>query len=102
MPNFESLIQNLFKEEMESFLLTKREQRVSKRKRYMTMKELAGETGIDSYVLRRLTYERAMPHRKVGNRLIFDLIEVLSIAERKSRMCEVLSHHLRKMWPVDA
>lgn len=76
MSNFEFLIQNLFKEEMELFMLMKREQRALKRKQYVTMKELAGETGIDPYVVRRLTYERAMPHRRVGNRLIFDLTEV--------------------------
>lgn len=76
MADFESLIQNLFKEEIELFLMMKKEQRGPKRKRYVTMKELAGETEIDPYVLRRLTYERAMPHRKVGNRLIFDLNEV--------------------------
>ncbi|AQQ55255.1 helix-turn-helix domain-containing protein [Planococcus lenghuensis] len=76
MTNFESLIQNLFKEEIEIFLVTKKEHKTLKKKRYLTMKETAAETGIDSYVLRRLTYERAMPHRKVGNRLIFDLNEI--------------------------
>lgn len=76
MSNFEFLIQNIFKEEMELFILTKREQQMSKRKQYITMKEFAVETGIDPYILRRLTYERSMPHRRVGNRLIFDLTEV--------------------------
>lgn len=76
MSNFEFLIQNMFKEEMELFILTKREQQMPKRKQYITMKEFAVETGIDPYILRRLTYERSMPHRRVGNRLIFDLTEV--------------------------
>ncbi|WP_201317890.1 helix-turn-helix domain-containing protein [Paenibacillus sp. EPM92] len=46
------------------------------RRKYLTVKEVSKITGIGTYTLRQLTYARAMPHRKVKARIIFDENEI--------------------------
>ncbi|RAK14980.1 helix-turn-helix protein [Anoxybacillus vitaminiphilus] len=45
-------------------------------KKYLTIKEVSSMTGIGSYTIRQLTHARAMPHRKVKSRIIFDENEI--------------------------
>lgn len=59
-------------------MLTKfREPHQLTRKKYLTLSEISTLTGIGTYVIRQLTFARAMPHRKIKSRIIFDETEIV-------------------------
>jgi hypothetical protein len=73
---FEELIQQILRDEIAHSLETVMNHQVAKPKQYMTIREVADKTGIGAYTIRQLTFSRAMPHRKVKARIIFDYDEI--------------------------
>lgn len=53
------------------------ESREITKKKYLTINEVSTITGVGTYTIRQLTFARAMPHRKVRSRIIFDQTEIL-------------------------
>lgn len=74
--SFEYLIKSIFNDELSIMLEGFAESNHRNRRKYLTIKEVARMTGIGTYTLRQLTYARAMPHRKVKARIIFDENEI--------------------------
>lgn|GEM_PF-2022369 len=68
---FENLLKEIVHKEITDFLIKVKEHKQQAQKKYITMKELSSKTGLGVFVLRQLTYARAMPHLKVKSRLIF-------------------------------
>ncbi|MCY9697336.1 helix-turn-helix domain-containing protein [Paenibacillus alginolyticus] len=85
--SFEFLIEKIFKEELSSLIVTlQTDDQTTPRKTYLTIKEVSDLTGIGTYTLRQLTYARAMPHRLVKSRIIFDKFEITeTIAKYKDK-----------------
>lgn len=75
--SFENLLESIIHYEISNFVehLDKRSHYTPKK--YLTIKEVSKMTGIGTYTLRQLTFSRAMPHRKVRSRIIFDENEIL-------------------------
>lgn len=73
---FEHHIQRLLREELVQTLIEIKTRSIPTLKQYMTISEVSDRTGIGVYTLRQLTYTRAMPHRKVKARIIFDYNEI--------------------------
>ncbi|MFE8702889.1 helix-turn-helix domain-containing protein [Cytobacillus sp. FJAT-54145] len=74
--SFESLFERILTEEISNLLDNFSNNQNLNNNKYLTLKELSVSTGIGTYTLRQLTYSRAMPHRRVRSRLIFDENEV--------------------------
>jgi len=75
---FEQSFAALFQDELSKLMISIMEPATAPHKHYWTMEETAERTGIGMYVLRRLTRKRAMPHRLVRKRIIFDESEIES------------------------
>lgn len=74
--SFESLLGTLIHEELSQLISTLEINNKFIPKKYLTINEISSITGIGSYTLRQLTFARAMPHRKVKSRIIFDEQEI--------------------------
>jgi len=74
--SFEHLIKSIFNEELALILKTLDQNSLATQRKYLTIKEVSKLSGIGTYTLRQLTYARAMPHRKIKSRIIFDESEI--------------------------
>jgi hypothetical protein len=74
--SFENLLKDIIKDEFSYFIdsLTKNVDCLPNK--YLTIKEVSKITGIGTYSLRQLTFARAMPHRKIKARLLFEEREI--------------------------
>lgn len=79
--SFEKHIKEIAHEAITNFIIEVKKQNQSTLKKYITIKELSSKTGIGVFVLRQLTYARAMPHLRVKSRLIFEENEIKETIE---------------------
>ncbi|WP_102272447.1 helix-turn-helix domain-containing protein [Cytobacillus massiliigabonensis] len=84
--SFEIHLKSLFKVVLTNFVKSIYADSIYKPKRYLNIKEISSMTGIGTYTIRQLTYSRAMPHRKVFSRLIFDENEIKETVENFKRV----------------
>lgn len=75
--SFENLLESIIHNEISNFVEHLDKHSHYTPKKYLTIKEVSKMTGIGTYTLRQLTFSRAMPHRKVRSRIIFDENEIL-------------------------
>ncbi|MEK5256607.1 helix-turn-helix domain-containing protein [Paenibacillus sp. FSL F4-0125] len=74
---FEYLFKTIFHNEISQMVKDLHEPPQLTHKNYLTITEVSAMSGIGTYTLRQLTFARAMPHRKVKSRIIFDQIEIM-------------------------
>lgn len=74
--SFEYLLGSIIKSEISTSINDLFSNKEYSSKKYLTIKEVSSLTGIGSSVIRQLTLSRAMPHRKVKSRIIFDENEI--------------------------
>jgi predicted DNA-binding transcriptional regulator AlpA len=74
--SFEFLLKKIVNEEFTYFIDTLTKNVDVLPNKYLTIKEVSKITGIGTYTLRQLTYARAMPHRKIKARLLFEEREI--------------------------
>lgn len=74
--SFESLFTSIIHVEISQLVQKLNQQNYYNPRKYLTIKEVSSITGVGTYTLRQLTYSRAMPHRLVKSRIIFDENEI--------------------------
>lgn len=79
--SFEYLLVSIIKDEISTSINDLFSNKKYPSKKYLTIKEVSSLTGIGSSVIRQLTLSRAMPHRKVKSRIIFDENEIQETIE---------------------
>lgn len=79
---FEHMLGKLLKSELSQLLDKLRQPEMPSCKKYLTINEVSEITGVGTYTLRQLTFARAMPHRKLKSRIIFDQTEITNTIEK--------------------
>ena len=92
--SFEYLYQSILHTEMTQMVAKLKEPHERAPKKYLTINEVSTITGIGTYTIRQLTFSRAMPHRKIKSRIIFDEVEITeSISNYKEHGWSDPSNH---------
>ncbi|WP_434749646.1 helix-turn-helix domain-containing protein [Paenibacillus amylolyticus] len=73
---FEDLLKTVLQSEIAEMIGSVSVSQTAVNKKYLTMDEVSKLSGIGTYTLRQLTFSRAMPHRKVRSRIIFEQSEI--------------------------
>ncbi|PPA88353.1 hypothetical protein C4A76_08330 [Brevibacillus laterosporus] len=79
---FEHLLGKLLQSELLRLLDKLRQPEIPTHTKYLNISEVSELTGVGTYTLRQLTFARAMPHRKLKSRLIFDQTEITETIEK--------------------
>lgn len=86
LTTFEYLFKTIFQSEVSQMVKNLHRPPKLTHKIYLTINEVSKLTGVGVYTLRQLTFARAMPHRKVKSRIIFDQTEIMeTINQYKDR-----------------
>ncbi|MFC5735894.1 DNA-binding protein [Cytobacillus gottheilii] len=80
-PSFECLLEIIIRDEISNVINNLFNNKDDSAKKYLTIKELSSLTGIGTSIIRQLTLSRAMPHREVKTRIIFDKNEIQETIE---------------------
>ncbi|MEK5478781.1 helix-turn-helix domain-containing protein [Paenibacillus sp. FSL R5-0407] len=83
---FEHLLGKLLQSELSQLINKLRQPALTTRKKYLTISEVSELTGVGTYTLRQLTFARAMPHRKLKARIIFDQTEITETIEKYKKL----------------
>lgn len=73
---FEDLLKTILQSEIAEMIESVSLSQTVTINKYLTIGEVSALTGVGTYTLRQLTFSRAMPHRKVRSRIIFEQSEI--------------------------